>query len=62
MIYALTIASVLALGLIALSLLFGASVPAVEKVMVWVSVPWFAYWYLTCRKLRGRTVKESEEQ
>ncbi len=49
-IFVLGLGAVLGLGCV-LGLMFaGVSVELLEKGMVWLSVPWVAFWYLKCRK------------
>ena len=63
-VFVLIIAFVLGVGLVALLLYFDTSVQVIEKWMVWTSVPWFAFWYLKCRKwhrTKIRFVDKDEE-
>ena len=49
-IFVLGLASVLAIAAIAFLVYLGIPSEALQKGMVWLAVPWFGYWYMTCKK------------
>jgi len=48
--------SLLAIVLILVLLAFGTPSPLIEKGMVWLSVPWFAFCYALCKAAHGTKV------
>lgn len=53
----LGIPSLCVLGLIAVLVLVGVSPRTIEKGMVWLSVPWFAFCYALCKVAHETEVK-----
>jgi len=49
--------SVLVIGVAAILLYVDVSAGLLEKVMVWLSVPWFTYLYFLCRSWHGTKVE-----
>jgi hypothetical protein len=57
----LGIPSVIAIGLIVILVLVGVSPQTIEKGMVWLSVPWFAFCYALCKLAHGTKVVMMDE-
>jgi hypothetical protein len=49
-IFVMAMAAVAGISLPIGLLLLGVPVQEIERGMVWLSIPWFAFWYLKCRK------------
>lgn len=49
-------ASLFVFVVIALFLYMGISVEVIERVMVWVSIPWFIFLYLISKKICGKKI------
>jgi hypothetical protein len=55
-------ASVLATATIFIFLYMGVKVELIEKVIVWLSIPWFVGLYLFCRKFHKTYIKIIESK